>query len=179
METVRYLVYAGLMAALTAVGALTAITIPALTPVPFTLQVLAVYLTLGLLPPRYAAAAQLAYLALGALGLPVFAGGARGIGVLVGPFAGYLWAYPVAAAVGSWLAHRTFRGGLVAGLAAALGLIYLGGAVGLVLGAHLSPAKAVLAGVVPFVAWDAVKAVVAYPIIRQVRRVVAARAAEA
>jgi biotin transport system substrate-specific component len=171
------LVYAGLMAALTAVGALTAITIPALTPVPFTLQVFAVYLTLGLLPPRYAAAAQLAYLALGALGLPVFAGGARGVGVLVGPFGGYLWAYPLAAAVGSWLAHRRFRGSLVLGLVAALILIYLGGASGLVAVAHLSPAKAIYAGVVPFVAWDALKAVVAYPVVRQVRRVMAARPA--
>jgi biotin transport system substrate-specific component len=179
MEKVRYLVYAGLMAALTAVGALTAITIPALTPVPFTLQVLAVYLTLGLLPPRYAATAQLAYLALGALGLPVFAGGARGVGILVGPFAGYLWAYPVAAGIGSWLAHRPVRGSLVTGLLAALVLIYAGGVAGLVAGAHLSLGKAVLAGVVPFVAWDAVKAVVAYPVIRQVRRVVTARAAEA
>lgn len=157
---------AGLMAALTAVGALTAITVPLLSPVPFTLQVLAVFLTAGLLSPRYAVLAQGVYLLAGILGLPVFAGGARGLGVLLGPFAGYLWAYPAAAGLGSLVARR-FAGGRAAGLAVALIVIYAGGAAGLVVLGHLTLERAVVLGVLPFIPWDALKAALAYPVLGQ------------
>jgi biotin transport system substrate-specific component len=165
----RWLVLAGLMAALTAAGAITAITIPFLTPVPFTLQVLAVFITAGLLPPRYAAAAQATYLLVGVLGVPVFAGGGRGAGVLLGPFGGYLLAYPVAAGVGSLLMRRPTPGHRVAGLGAALAIIYAGGALGLIAFAHLTALRALALGVVPFIGWDALKAALAYPVIAQVR----------
>ena len=39
------------------------------------------------------------YLALGAIGLPVFAGGSSGIGALLGPTGGYLLSYPLASFV--------------------------------------------------------------------------------
>ena len=60
-----------LMAALTAVGA--QLTIP-VSPVPFTLQVPMVVLSGILLGPRYGALAQVVYLVMGAVGIPVFAG---------------------------------------------------------------------------------------------------------
>lgn len=164
----RGVVLAGLMAALTAVGALTAITIPLLSPVPFTLQVLAVFLAAGLLPPRYAVLAEGVYLLAGVLGLPVFAGGARGLGVLLGPFGGYLWAYPAAAGLGSLAAHRSPPGiARAAGLATTLAIIYAGGAAGLVVLGHLTLVRAVAIGVLPFIPWDALKAVLAYPILGQ------------
>ncbi len=168
----RYLVFAGLLAALTAGGALTAVSLPFLSPVPFTLQVLAVFLTAGLLPPRYAMLSQAVYLLVGALGVPVFAGGQHGLGVLVGPFAGYLWAYPVAAGLGSVVAHRRRRGALAGGLIVALLIVYAGGFLGLMVGAGMSPLKAFLAGVLPFIGWDAIKGVIAYPIITQLTALV-------
>ena len=163
-EHYRWVVLAGLMAALTAVGALTSIAVPLLSPVPFTLQVFAVFLTAGLLPPRYAVLAQCVYLLVGMLGLPVFAGGARGLGVLIGPFGGYLWAYPAAAGIGSAVAGRhptALRRALALG--AALVAIYAGGMVGLAVLGHLTWAKALALGVLPFIPWDAFKAVLAYP----------------
>jgi biotin transport system substrate-specific component len=165
----RWLTIAGLMAALTAVGAVTSVTIPFLSPVPFTLQVLAVYLTAGLLPPRYAFAAQATYLLVGALGLPVFASGGRGFGVLLGPFGGYLWAYPLAASVGSAIMRAPGRARRVAGLVATLLTIYLGGTLGLLGFGRMPLTEAIGLGVVPFLPWDALKAVLAYPVIVQVR----------
>lgn len=167
-EHYRWVVMAGLMAALTAVGALTSITVPLLSPVPFTLQVLAVFLTAGLLPARYAVLAECAYLLVGALGLPVFAGGARGLGVLLGPFGGYLWAYPLAAGLGSAAAGRhpgAARRAL--GLGVTLLAIYAGGMAGLTVLGHLTWGRAAALGVLPFIPWDAFKAVLAYPALAQ------------
>src|SRR5215208_6670677 len=87
-----------LMAAVTAVAAQIAIPLP-FSPVPFTLQVLAVILSGLLLGPRYGALAQVVYVLLGAVGLPVFAQFSGGLGVVLGPTGGYLLSYPVAAAV--------------------------------------------------------------------------------
>jgi len=69
------------------------------TPVPFTLQPLAVLAVGGLLGMGEGFAALVLYLALGLLGLPVFAGGGAGIVRLIGPTGGYLLAFPLAAAI--------------------------------------------------------------------------------
>jgi len=67
------------------------------TPVPVTMQTAAL-LGLGVfLGPRLAFASALLYLLEGAAGLPVFATASSSILVLVGPTAGYLWAFPFAA----------------------------------------------------------------------------------
>jgi biotin transport system substrate-specific component len=49
---------------------------------------------------------MLLYLAEGAAGLPVFAGGAYGVAKFFGPTAGYLIAYPLAALLVGYLAER-------------------------------------------------------------------------
>ena len=59
----------------------------------FTLQTLAVFLTLGLLGGKRGSAAILIYLLLGAAGMPVFSGFRGGIGVLAGVTGGYLWGF--------------------------------------------------------------------------------------
>ncbi len=64
------------------------ITIP--TPVPFTMQTFGILVTLGLLGGKLGTASILLYLALGAIGLPVFHSFTGGIGVFVGPTGGYL-----------------------------------------------------------------------------------------
>src|SRR5213083_3286725 len=76
------------------------------TPVPMTLQPMAVLLVGGLLGPRLGALSMILYLAMGAVGLPVFTPTVPLVGVarLFGPTGGYLLAYPVAAwAVGAVL----------------------------------------------------------------------------
>src|SRR5215211_4890498 len=86
------------MAAVTAVTAQITIPLP-FSPVPFTLQVLAVILSGLLLGPRYGALSQAIYLLIGAIGVPVFAGFSGGLGIVLGPTGGYLLSYPAAAAV--------------------------------------------------------------------------------
>jgi biotin transport system substrate-specific component len=73
------------------------------TPVPVTLQVFAVLLTGLLLGRRWSAVAQLQYLAIGAVGAPVFAKAGHGPGDLFGLTGGYLLSYPIAAAVTGWI----------------------------------------------------------------------------
>jgi biotin transport system substrate-specific component len=75
-------------------------------PVPFTLQTLAVTLCGITLGWRMGMMSQLAYLAAGACGLPVFAEGAFGIQRLFGPTGGYLWAFVLAAGLLGWLAEK-------------------------------------------------------------------------
>src|SRR3989338_9014662 len=92
------MVFAALFAALTAAVAWFKIPLP-FTPVPITLQTLVVLLSGAMLGAYYGSLSMIIYLILGAIGLPVFAGGASGIGVLFGPTGGYLFSYPVAAFV--------------------------------------------------------------------------------
>ena len=77
-----------------------------LWPVPLTLQTLGVLFTGAVLGSRHGALALLLYLTEGTLGLPVFAGGASGVGYMLGPTGGYLVGFVVAAGVVGWLAQR-------------------------------------------------------------------------
>src|SRR6185503_6906981 len=89
----------------TALAAQLAIPLP-WSPVPITGQTFAVLLSGAVLGARRAFLAQVLYLAEGAIGLPVFAGGALGVAKLLGPTGGYLIAFPFAAALTGWLAQR-------------------------------------------------------------------------
>lgn len=75
-------------------------------PVPLTGQTFAVLLSGAVLGSRRAFASQVLYLAEGAAGLPVFAGGGFSVAYLLGPTGGYLWSFPVAAALLGWLVER-------------------------------------------------------------------------
>ena len=73
-------------------------------PVPITLQTLAVLLTGLVLGPVRGAAATVLYILVGLAGLPIFAGGAAGLGILAKPSIGYLLSFPIAAFVAGLLA---------------------------------------------------------------------------
>ena len=97
---------AALVVIFSAFVALTAqVEIP-LRPVPITLQTLGVLFTGAVLGSRRGAVALLLYLAEGAVGLPVFAGGASGVAYMLGPTGGYLVGFVPAAAVVGWLAEH-------------------------------------------------------------------------
>ncbi len=136
------------------------------TPVPLTLQPFAVLLLGLLLGPRMAFATLAAYLAEGALGLPVFAPSITalsGPAHLFGPTGGYLLAYPLAAALIASLWRPSRRGFGRALLSAAAGdaLILTCGAVWLALmthGAGSNSGTAVFtAAVLPFLPGEALK----------------------
>lgn len=115
------------LAALTAIGARLAVPLPG-TPVPFTLQPVAVLLAGVLLGARLGAASQFAYLAAGAAGLPVFAAGG-GLAYLGGPTGGYLLAFPVAAFVAGWISGaRPNLPRTIAGSVLGLLIVHLSGA---------------------------------------------------
>ena len=148
-------------AAALAVASHVAIPLPG-TPVPMTLQPLAVVLTGLWLGPVAGAASMILYLAAGAAGLPVFAPiGPPGVARLLGPTGGYLWAYPLAAWVAGALGLRLtdFIGRCAAALAG-IAMLHLGGAAQLaVITGSLS--QAALIGVLPFIPMDIVKAILA------------------
>lgn len=92
-----------LFAALTAGGAWLSIPIP---PVPVVLSNLVAALSGIVLGPLWGGLAVLLYLGLGALGLPVFAGGSGGFGVFLGPTGGFLIGFLLSAVVAGLLADR-------------------------------------------------------------------------
>ncbi len=139
------------------------VTIPLpFSPVPITGQTFAVLLVGALLGRRMGALAMLAYLAEGAAGLPVFAGGVGGPAVLVGPTAGYLYGFVAAALVVGWLCERGWdRRPVTAALAMLAGnaVIYLFGLPWLAL--FIGPERVLAAGLLPFIPGDLLKLLLA------------------
>ena len=148
-------------AATMAVAAQIAIPIPG-TPVPFTLQPLAVVLAGLWLGPVAGATSMVLYLIAGAVGLPVFSPiGAPGVLRLIGPTGGYLLATPAAAAIAGLVARRfpAFAGRILASFLG-VAMLYLGGVMQLeLLTGSLSRAAAL--GSTPFILADLGKVVVA------------------
>jgi biotin transport system substrate-specific component len=149
-----------LFAAFTALTARVTLPLP-FTPVPITLQVMAVLLSGLVLGPRAGAASQLVYLAAIAAGLPLDARG-LGLAALTGPTAGYLIGFVPAAFLTGWLAEKLPATRFSRFLAALAGVsvIYAAGV------AWLAPAvdslrKAWMLGVAPFILIDLGKALVA------------------
>lgn len=148
------LVVAG--AGLTGLAAQVAITTP-LSPVPFTLQTLAVLLTGAALGSMRGLASMLLYLGAGAAGVPWFSGHSSGWG---GPTFGYIAGFVVAAVVVGALAERRADrhvGSTVAMMVVGNVLIYAVGTTWLALDLGLSAGDAFALGVRPFLAVDAVK----------------------
>jgi biotin transport system substrate-specific component len=77
--------------------------------VPITFQTLAVMLTGLVLGPGRGFAAVGLYTLLGLAGLPIFSQGRSGLGILAGPSAGYIIAFPIAAGIVGWLATVVIR----------------------------------------------------------------------
>ena len=143
--------------ALIAIAAQIAVPLPH-SPVPLTMQPLAVLLVGVVLGSWRGAAAAALYLLEGFSGLPVFAQGHGGAFWLIGPTAGYLLSYPLAAFVAGGVSERGWGSTIarsIAGMLAALAVIYAGGWSWL---AALSGTKAAFAmGIAPFLIADIVK----------------------
>jgi biotin transport system substrate-specific component len=153
-ERIRNMAYAATFAAMTGVASLLAVPIG---PVPITLQTLFVLLTGYVLGARWGFTAILLYLLLGAAGLPVYAGGGAGLGHLFGPTAGYLFAFPIAAAVAGWFGARgAGRSGVqrlgfkTAGAVGGYAVVYALGVAQLMNFTGMGLPQAVATGVAPF-----------------------------
>jgi biotin transport system substrate-specific component len=146
------------------VAALAQVKIPLpFTPVPLTGQTFAVLLVGAVLGSKRGVASMALYIALGASGLPVFAGGASGMTYLSGATLGYLIGFVLAAYVIGLLAERglerSVRTSLIPFLAGTL-IIYICGVtwLAILLG---SLSKAIAAGLLPFLIGDAIKLIAA------------------
>lgn len=158
---IRMLVLASFLIALTAVSSKIAIPFP-FTPVPVTMQVIFVLLSGFLLGSRFGFFAQLIYLGIGMMGLPVFSKGG-GIAYLLGPTGGFLFAFPLAAAVCGWLFERLgpkISSALIASVCALL-LIYFMGTVQLSIVMKKGFAASLGLAVLPFIPADIAKSIVA------------------
>ncbi len=134
------------------------------TPVPVTLQTLAVLLTGAALGSKRGGLAMIAYLAEGAAGLPVFAGGTGGFIHLVGFTGGYLWSYPIAAFVVGLLCERGLDRRIFTSVFAMLPgslIIYAVGVSWLAIVLHISFTKAFMLGMLPFIPGDLLKIAIA------------------
>jgi biotin transport system substrate-specific component len=153
------LVVAG--AGLTGLAAQGSFTISAISPVPFTLQTLAVLVTGAALGSVRGLLSMGLYLLAGVAGVPWFHDHTSGWG---GPSFGYLFGFVLAAGVVGELARR----GNDRSVLSAIGLMAIGEVILLTVGTiwlandlHVDSAKAIAYGVTPFLIWDVIKLVAA------------------
>jgi biotin transport system substrate-specific component len=142
------------------------------TPIPVTLQVLAVLLSGLVLGSRWGAISQIQYLAMGAIGMPVFAGFKAGAAAFFGPTGGYLLGFVAGAYVAGLIFERlqnsTRLAAFIAGVAGILA-IYSPGFTWLSVWLRFSGVGSIggalhgafVMGVAPFIVVDALKAVAA------------------
>lgn len=162
----RMMVFASLFAALTAAGAYIQIPVP-FSPVPVTLQVFFVLLAGSMLKSKWGSLSMIVYTLLGIAGLPVFAGGSSGIGVLLGPTGGYIIGFILAAYIIGKLSERTENTTrsklLINTLNMSMGVlvIYVCGVFQLMLVAEIGLGTALALGVMPFLPGELVKTAVA------------------
>ena len=132
-------------------------------PVPMTLQTLAIMLIGLTYGARLAGATLVTYLAQGAMGFPVFAGGAFGLAPLMGPTAGFLFGFVAMAFVMGWLVERGLSRsvGLFAAAIIATAVLFVPGVLWLHAVTPLSLQDAFIAGAAPFLLGEVIKAAVA------------------
>ena len=158
--TLREQIIAALFAAL--IGILSQFTIT-LGLIPFTLQTFIIGLTVTMLGKRTGTWAIIIYLLLGLVGLPVFAGGKAGIGVLFGPTGGFLIGFIFNSLLTGLIIEKTkatYLWAIIANIAgAAVTLLF--GAAWLKFGTGMTFIDALNAGVTPFILPGIIKAVAA------------------
>jgi len=165
VRTRRWLAFAALTLC-TAAGAFLVIPIPG-SPVPLTLQTFFVLAGAGLLGGRLSASAQTAYLVLGGIGLPLYAGS-----IIAGPvFFGVTGGYLVGFVLASWLIGRLLRNTsrwmhILPALVLGELVILTCGVIWLAAVTHLPLTKAALLGALPFLPGDIAKLAAAATVIR-------------
>jgi biotin transport system substrate-specific component len=174
-ETTGNVARAVLFAAATSATAPVDLVHPLAPNVPITLQTLWVYLAGIVLGPVWAGVAFALYLLAGLIGLPVFAGGNAGLGVILGPTGGFLIGFPLATMTIGAVAHGTDGlrppsdvpvPRLVVALLAGTAVVYAAGAVGYSLVQAIGLVAAVSAVVLPFLPVAGLKVAATIAIVR-------------
>ena len=175
---IRATIAIGVFAALIIAGSYVVVPLP-FSPVPLALQSLFVLLAAVVLGPRRGTLTVLLFLGMGAVGLPVFAGGQGGPAHFLRPTAGYLLGYlPAAAVAGAIAAYGRGRAAAIRrrfdALAATTGsiIIYATGVPVLQLITGMNVPAALTAGLLPFVPGDLIKVVIAAALADRLRRAI-------
>ena len=147
------------------------ITVP-MVPVPVSMQTFAVTLIGALYGWRLGAMTVITWLVQGAVGMPLLAGGAAGIQHFLGPTGGYLFAFPVCAAVTGWLVGCGWNGqrlvlALLAMMSGNVLCLVIGGAW---LALMIGPEQAFMLGVLPFLVGAVLKSALAAMLLRALVR---------
>lgn len=133
-------------------------------PVPMSLQTLAISVIGLALGARLAGLALVAYLAQGAMGLPVFTGGGAGLAYMAGPTGGFLIGFAAMAWLTGYLAEQGLARGFLRTFVAAFvpaTLLFAPGVAWLWAVTPLDFQGALMAGMVPFLVGDVVKSALA------------------
>jgi biotin transport system substrate-specific component len=159
-ERTRSLTKMALCVALMAISSYLAFPLP-FTPTMVVGTTIIVNMTAFVLKPGDAALVVIAWLMIGAIGVPVLPGGTAGLGRLAGPTGGFYVAFVVSA----WLMSKmlngsnSFRKMVFLGIAAGMPVIYIGGCISMYLVAHMNVWATLVAAVFPFIFGDVVKVV--------------------
>ena len=156
------MIYAGFFAALIAVLGYVVIPLP-FSPVPITGQTLAVMLAGSVLTPLQAGLSVLTFIFIGAVGLPVFSGGAAGIGVIVGTKGGYLLGFLIGAIIISLIKGKgnSLPRMIFACITGGILIVYILGVPWLSYITGMGINKAITVGALPFIPGDILKAIIA------------------
>jgi biotin transport system substrate-specific component len=151
-------------------AALSRVTIP-LQPVPVTGQTLGVLLTGMMLGRKRALAAVITYIGMGLIGFPVFANGAFGLAILIGPTGGYLLGFVPAAFILGWLGDKGWYDKAITAISALLighAIIFASGLFWL---SHFTGWSNVLtAGFLPFLPGAVAKTLIAFALIPALKK---------
>ena len=157
MHNIRAISYGAICVSLMAVCSW--ISIP--FAIPFTLQTFAVFFTTALMGPKRALIALIAYLLLGACGLPVFSGFTGGVSVILGPTGGFIAGFIPAVAISGMIMKSGGSARMVAGMLIGLVSLYAAGSIWYMLAYDASLAAVMSVCVLPFIPGDIAKILLA------------------
>ena len=151
-----------LMTAITCIFAPMAIPIP-VSPVPISLTNLVIMISIYVLGFKDATISYIVYLLLGLVGLPVFSGFTGGLGKLAGPTGGYLIGFIFLALIAGLFVDKFPKNRILAvvGMLIGMAITYIFGTEWLAIQLKMSFVAALSVGVIPYLAGDAVKIIIA------------------
>ncbi len=160
----KEMILCGLFAAMICISTVFTIPLP-FTPVPITLQVMAVCVSGALLGAKRGGISVLVYILIGFTGIPVFSGMKGGPNVLFGATGGYIIGFiPAAMIIGFLLSRYDLKDStayklcaIVLSMLAGLFVIYAVGTVQLMFLTDMSLSEALMAAVIPFIPLDLLK----------------------
>ena len=158
----RNMIIISLFAAIICISSYITVTLP-ISAVPFTAQTLAIMLIALLLPVELSTAAVGLFLLLGAVGLPVFSGGASGISTLIGPTGGYLFGFLAGTYLIGLLKSKIMNlpSYVIAAIVGGIAVVYALGVPYLAYSLKMTIGKAFTVGALPYLPLDLVKAAIA------------------